>query len=159
MTRVWWAQIKAVIRLEMKKTFFAKRGLWIYVVALLPVLLFIAYAVAMSHQHGHSAEIARRGDKPLRYEDLLAIKPDMTKEEVIALLGKPPVNIRWKEQQSDEHGFKRRRFSMSTMNILTDKRSCTLIWRTARSRVSISITGTIQGATQSCSPVFSSSSS
>jgi ABC-type transport system involved in multi-copper enzyme maturation permease subunit len=104
MTRIWWVQIKAVIRLEMKKTFFAKRGLWIYVVALLPVLLFITYAVAMSHQHGHSAEIARRGDKPLRYEDLLAIKPDMTKEEVIALLGKPPVNIRWKEQQSDEHG-------------------------------------------------------
>ncbi len=33
MKRIWWAQIKAVIRLEMRKTFFAKRGLWIYVVA------------------------------------------------------------------------------------------------------------------------------
>ena len=28
MTKLWWAQIKAVIRLEMKKTFFARRGLW-----------------------------------------------------------------------------------------------------------------------------------
>ncbi len=46
MKRLWWTQIKAVIRLELKKTFFAKRGLWIYVVAALPVLLFIAYAVA-----------------------------------------------------------------------------------------------------------------
>ncbi len=41
--KIWWAQIKAVIRLEMKKTFFAKRGLWIYVLAALPVLMFIAY--------------------------------------------------------------------------------------------------------------------
>ncbi len=47
-TRIWWAQIKAVVRLEMRKTFFAKRGLWIYVVAALPVLIFIAYAVASS---------------------------------------------------------------------------------------------------------------
>ncbi len=46
--RLWWAQIKAVIRLEMKKTFFAKRGLWIYLVAALPVFLFIAFAVATS---------------------------------------------------------------------------------------------------------------
>ena len=50
MMRVWWAQIKAVIRLEMKKTFFAKRGLWIYVLAALPVMLFVAYAIATSTQ-------------------------------------------------------------------------------------------------------------
>ena len=28
-------------RLEMKKTFFARRGLWIYILALLPLLLFL----------------------------------------------------------------------------------------------------------------------
>ena len=33
MNRLWWTQIKAVIRLELRKTFFAKRGLWIYAVA------------------------------------------------------------------------------------------------------------------------------
>ena len=43
MKRVWWAQIKAVIRLELRKTFFARRGLWIYFLALLPVLLFVGY--------------------------------------------------------------------------------------------------------------------
>ena len=52
--RVWWAQIKAVIRLEMKKTFFAKRGLWIYLVAALPVLLFVAYAIATSNQQSRA---------------------------------------------------------------------------------------------------------
>src|SRR6202011_1541637 len=48
--RIWWEQIKAVIRLEMKKTFFAKRGLWIYVLAVLAVFLFIAFAIATASQ-------------------------------------------------------------------------------------------------------------
>ena len=99
MTRVWWAQIKAVIRLEMKKTFFAKRGLWIYLVAALPVLLFIAYAIATSHQQGLSAGIARQGERPLAYQDLLAVKSGMTREEVVAMLGKPPVTFHWTENR------------------------------------------------------------
>ena len=99
MTRVWWAQIKAVIRLEMKKTFFAKRGFWIYLVAALPVLLFIAYAVATAHQQGLSADIARQGEKPLAYQDLLAVKSGMTREEVVAMLGRPPVTFHWTENR------------------------------------------------------------
>src|ERR1700756_85994 len=99
MTREWWAQIKAVIRLEMKKTFFAKRGLWIYLVAALPVLLFIAYAIATSHEQGRSADIARPGEKRLTYQDLLAVKSDMTREEVVAMLGKPPVTFHWTENR------------------------------------------------------------
>ena len=99
MKHLWWAQIKAVIRLELKKTFFAKRGLWIYVVAALPVVLFIAYAVAMSNEQYKSVRIAREGEKHLSYQDLLAIKSGMTKEEVIASLGKPPLNFHWTERQ------------------------------------------------------------
>ena len=57
---LWWAQIRAVIRLEMKKTFFAKRGLWVYVLALLPLLLFIGHAIATSHEQERSARLARR---------------------------------------------------------------------------------------------------
>ena len=49
MKKIWWEQVKAVIRLEMRKTFFARRGLWIYVVALLPVLLFMAFAVVSAN--------------------------------------------------------------------------------------------------------------
>src|SRR5580698_10106475 len=98
-TRVWWAQIKAVIRLEMRKTFFAKRGLWIYLVALLPVLLFMAYAMATSSQQRQSASVARRSEKLLTNQDLLAVKPGMTREEVIAILGKPPVNFHWGENR------------------------------------------------------------
>ena len=102
MTRILWAQIKAVIRLEMKKTFFAKRGLWIYLVAALPALLFIAYAIATSSQQSRSTSIARQGERPLTYQDLLAVKPGMTGEEVMAILGKPPILFRWTENRPPE---------------------------------------------------------
>ena len=58
MTKLWWAQIKSVIRLEMKKTFFARRGLWIYILALMPLLLSAAVtAVAGAQQKGKECEI------------------------------------------------------------------------------------------------------
>jgi hypothetical protein len=110
--KVWWAQIKAVIRLEMRKTFFAKRGLWIYLVAALPVFLFIAFAVATSGRQHQRASVARRGEKTLTYQDLLAVKPGMTREEVLAILGKPPVNFHWGENRPLESG--------ATANILRE---------------------------------------
>jgi hypothetical protein len=99
MNRLWWTQIKAVIRLELKKTFFAKRGLWIYVAAALPVALFIAYAVAAANQQHRSASIARQSQRALTRQDMLSIKPGMTKEEVIAILGKPPLDFEWTENR------------------------------------------------------------
>jgi ABC-type transport system involved in multi-copper enzyme maturation permease subunit len=99
MKPVWWAQIKAVVRLEIKKTFFAKRGLWIYFLALLPVLIFLGYSIVNSTQMNRSRKIAREGGKTLTYQDLLAVKTDMTKDEVIALLGQPPVVFRWRERR------------------------------------------------------------
>lgn len=104
MKRIWWAQIKAVIRLEMKKTFFAKRGLWIYLVAALPVLLFVAYAIAMSSQQNRSASVARQGERRLSYQDLLAVKPGMSSEEVVGILGNPPVRFHWTEDRPAEDG-------------------------------------------------------
>jgi len=99
MKRIWWAQIKAVIRLEMRKTFFAKRGLWIYVVAALPVMIFIAYAVASGQRQHQTSDVARQATRPLTNQDLRAVKPGMTSEEVVALLGKPPRNFHWTEHQ------------------------------------------------------------
>jgi hypothetical protein len=102
MKRVWWEQIKAVVRLEMRKTFFARRGLWIYVVAALPVLIFVAYIVASSERQHLTSNVARQGEKLLTYQDLLAVKPGMTTPEVIAILGKPPTNFRWTEDRPVE---------------------------------------------------------
>lgn len=104
MTKLWWAQIKSVIRLEMKKTFFAKRGLWIYVLALLPLLLFIAHTAVVSHQQDRRRDVARKSERPLSRQDLFAIKTGMTGEEVIARLGKPPLHFQWTEQTPLESG-------------------------------------------------------
>ncbi len=101
---LWWAQIKAVIRLEMKKTFFARRGLWIYVLALLPLLLFTVHGFVLSHEQERTRQIGRQGGKALTYQNLLRVKPKMTSEEVIALLGRPARQFHWNESTQDESG-------------------------------------------------------
>jgi hypothetical protein len=98
MTKLWWAQIKSVIRLEMKKTFFARRGLWIYILALLPLLLFTAHAVIVSHERERSVHIATQSERKLAYQDLLAVKTGMSSEEVVALLGRPPLRFHWNQR-------------------------------------------------------------
>ncbi len=97
--QLWCAQIRAVIRLEMKKTFFARRGLWIYILALLPILLFVGHAVIVSHERQRSREIARQGEKALTYQDLLGVRTGMTSEEVMARLGKPPQRFHWNQRR------------------------------------------------------------
>src|SRR5215469_14372442 len=109
MKRVWWQQIKAVMRLEIKKTFFATRGLWIYFVALVPVLIFMAYSIVNSTQIHKSTNIAQRQEKRLTHQDLQAVRSGMTKQEVVRLLGKPPVDFHW--MQHEGNGSERRTVS------------------------------------------------
>src|ERR1700733_3997700 len=42
MKTLWLTQIAAVLRLEMRKTFFSRRGLWVYLLALAPIAIFVA---------------------------------------------------------------------------------------------------------------------
>lgn len=104
MTELWWAQIKSVVRLEMKKTLFARRGLWIYVLAVLPLLLFTAHTIFTAHDRERSRQLAGRNEKTLTYQNLLAIKSGMTREEVVAQLGRPPLQFHWDERQPLEGG-------------------------------------------------------
>jgi ABC-type transport system involved in multi-copper enzyme maturation permease subunit len=115
---VWWAQIKAVVRLEMRKTFFAKRGLWIYALAALPVLLFVAYVFASSQRQHQATDMARRGEKTLTYQNLLAVKPGMTREEVIAVVGKPPVTYHWTENRPKEGASDNSSEAPATVDVL-----------------------------------------
>ena len=104
MMKLWWSQVKSIVRLEMKKTFFARRGLWIYILALLPLLLFIAQGFVASHERGSNAEMAAQSEKRLTSDDLRSVHPEMTTDEVIALLGKPPVRFRWNQRNQSESG-------------------------------------------------------
>ncbi len=61
MKELWFKQIGAVIRLELKKTFFAKRGLWIYLLALAPVGLFMLHTLVELHFCGMGRSTATLG--------------------------------------------------------------------------------------------------
>jgi ABC-type transport system involved in multi-copper enzyme maturation permease subunit len=100
----WWAQIRAVIRLEMRKTFFAKRGLWVYLLALAPVALFLGHSIDMMRDRDRRHQIAAA--HPVSSEALASIKDGMTKDEVIAKLGEPYAQNTLR-RRNHERGFLR----------------------------------------------------
>ncbi len=84
---LWWAQIRSVIRLEMRKTFFAKRGIWVYLLALAPATLFFADSIAVIHDRDRRAE--EGSTHQVTREAIDSIKMGMTRGEVEAILGEP----------------------------------------------------------------------
>ena len=61
MKELWLKQIGAVVRLELQKTFFARRGLWIYLLALAPVGLFTLHTLVELHFRGMGRSTATLG--------------------------------------------------------------------------------------------------
>jgi len=90
MNPLWWTQIQAVVRLELRKTFFAKRGLWIYLLALAPVALFLTHSLVEIERHGSRRAMANQMAHPITEQDFAAIQTGMTRDEVIAKLGEAP---------------------------------------------------------------------
>ena len=45
---LWRRQMAGILRLELKKSFFAKRGLWIYLLSLGPLVLTIGHSIYTS---------------------------------------------------------------------------------------------------------------
>src|ERR1700736_4126936 len=90
MTPLRIAQVLAVARLEMKKTFFAKRGLWIYLLAFAPVVLFLAHSLVEINRHGARQHMASKSARPLTEQSFAAISAGMSREQVVAALGDPP---------------------------------------------------------------------
>ncbi|HLH37506.1 MAG TPA: hypothetical protein VKX39_00025 [Bryobacteraceae bacterium] len=88
----YWAQMRAVVRLEMKKTFLSRRGLWVYLLAFAPVLMFAGHDLSMMRTREERRAIAAA--HPVPAGALLSIQPGMTREEVIARLGEPNVDSR-----------------------------------------------------------------
>ncbi|MEN6334133.1 MAG: hypothetical protein ABFE01_07705 [Phycisphaerales bacterium] len=100
MIRLWCTQILAIVRLEMKKTFLSRRGLWVYLLAFAPVLLFAAHSIAMAHHRSELQRAART--HPISSEDLNAIRTGMTRDEVTQKLGEP--YAQWSGHFRNEQG-------------------------------------------------------
>jgi ABC-type transport system involved in multi-copper enzyme maturation permease subunit len=54
--RLWLSQIRAIIRLELRKTLLARRGIWIYLLALAPVAIFASYSIVQM-KNGRTGDI------------------------------------------------------------------------------------------------------
>src|SRR5262245_29120298 len=82
-----WSQILAVIRLELKKTFFARRGLWVYLLAFAPVLLFVAHSILVPRAQQRLARLATTHRASA--EVLRSIKVGTSREDVDQKAGAP----------------------------------------------------------------------
>src|SRR5580700_2225140 len=91
-------QLTAVIRLELKKTFFARRSLWIYLLAVGPAFLYLVHAIDVTHDHEHRQALAAA--HPVSAEALRSVAVGATLEDVTAKLGEPYANVK--------PGFRRR---------------------------------------------------
>jgi hypothetical protein len=87
MIRQWMSQIALVIRLEMRKTFLSRRGLWVYLLALAPVLIFLGHS--LSEISNREERQALNAAHPLSTEALRSIHTTMSTEEVRDKLGEP----------------------------------------------------------------------
>src|ERR1051325_2784144 len=87
MIKQWLAQILAVVRLELRKTFFARRGLWIYLLAFAPMLLFLAASVKAPKVRDRLERIAAEHRAPT--VALRTIRVGLTREQVVEKLGEP----------------------------------------------------------------------
>jgi ABC-type transport system involved in multi-copper enzyme maturation permease subunit len=80
-------QVLLVMRLELAKTFFARRGLWVYLLALAPVLLFGAHSVYAPRERERLVRLAAA--HPLPAAELRNLKVGAKQDDVVATLGQP----------------------------------------------------------------------
>jgi ABC-type transport system involved in multi-copper enzyme maturation permease subunit len=81
------SQIAAVMRLELRKSFFSRRGLWIYLLAFGPALLYLIHAVNVTHDHEHRQALLAA--HPVSSEALHLVRRGMTEQDVLDLVGEP----------------------------------------------------------------------
>ena len=126
MKALWWTQILAVMRLEIKKTFFARRGLWIYLLALAPVAMFTIQAVVTRSFHLMQPEPTTNGRVLTGAEMDTAIHDKMTREEIVSALGEPAKSRSHTVRKFDDDG-KETRVEEETLQYYGTDRSITLI--------------------------------
>ena len=106
MVGLWCVQILAVMRLEMKKTFFAKRGMWVYLLAFAPVVLYMVNSINNPRERQRLSTIAT--DHRVPAQALNAIEEGVTRDEVIEQLGEPykqHIGSRRRGDREYEYGF------------------------------------------------------
>ncbi len=83
----WLTQIGLVVRLEMRKTFFSRRGLWVYLLAAAPVLIFLAHS--LSELSERKERRALNAAHPVSTAALRSVTRGMKIEDVVEKVGEP----------------------------------------------------------------------
>ncbi len=102
----WLSQIQTVIGLELRKTFFSKRGIWVYLLALAPAMLWFVHSVNAVREQSRWKELAEQ-QKKVSAAALRSIDEGMTKEQVEAKLGEPYAKSMRTNRQGMELGVYR----------------------------------------------------
>ncbi len=89
MNALWMRQLGAVVSLEWKKSFFNRRSLWIYLLAALPMVIFVGHALETEQTRGRNWRMAAENPS-VTAAKVRGIREGMTPEEVRSVLGEPP---------------------------------------------------------------------
>lgn len=87
MNPAWASQIASVMRLELKKSFFSRRGLWIYLLAFGPAFLYLIHAIDVTRDHEHRQAMVQ--SHPVDTLVLRSIRPGTSEQELLDDLGEP----------------------------------------------------------------------
>jgi ABC-type transport system involved in multi-copper enzyme maturation permease subunit len=122
---LWWSQIAAVMRLEIKKTFFARRGLWIYLLALAPVALFTTQAIVERSMRMVEPDVPTAGHM-LTSQQMDNIHDKMSYDDIVAQFGPPAKSSKRTVKKYDDEG-KETTVEEETLHYYGTGRALTLI--------------------------------
>jgi len=86
-------QIWIIAKLEMRRAFFSKRALWVYLLALFPAVIFIGHGISVKMQRD---EYAGKAVVSAAVLDRMAV--GSTDTEVLAAAGKPLMDRSWERR-------------------------------------------------------------
>lgn len=101
MNPLWWKQVVAVLRLEIRKSFLSRRGWWIYLLAAFPFLIFGGHALQTKFDAGRAARMKTEG---VTAEKLSKVNTGMRVEDLKTLMPNPYEHTDW-ENRSGQHEF------------------------------------------------------
>lgn len=92
----WITTVLAVTRLTLRKTFFARRSLWVYLLAFAPLALFTVHTFFAPRDETRLAEIA--AEHPVSAKALASIRTGARLDDVLTKLGEPYSRRDWRRR-------------------------------------------------------------
>jgi hypothetical protein len=90
-------QLFSVMRLEMKKTFFTRRGWWVYILAFAPALLYLIHAI--DTVRNHEQRVALAAAHPVSADAIRAVALGTSIEDVQKQLGDPYFHFTFRQRR------------------------------------------------------------